>query len=94
MTERPQLIRRFNEAGYLVIVVTNQAGIAKGYYTEAHMHHLHQVMNHRLKEEYAALTSTRFIFARIIRTLPARVIAASRIRVCWSRRFGILTSIP
>ena len=50
----PQLIRRFNEAGYLVIVVTNQAGIAKGYYTEAQMHHLHDVMNHRLREEYAA----------------------------------------
>lgn len=89
----PQLIRRFNEAGYLVIVVTNQAGIAKGYYTEAQMHHLHDVMITGCVRSMRR-TSTRFIFARIIRTLPARAIAASRKRGCWSRRFGILTSIP
>lgn len=50
----PQLIKSFNEAGYLVIVVTNQAGIAKGYYTEEDMHRLHRVMNERLQKEYGA----------------------------------------
>ncbi|MDY4784946.1 HAD family hydrolase [Pygmaiobacter massiliensis] len=50
----PQLIRRFNEAGYLVIVITNQAGIAKGFYTEDDMHHLHKVLNERLQREYNA----------------------------------------
>ena len=50
----PQLIRQFNEKGYLVIVVTNQAGIAKGIYTEDQMNHLHQVMNERLQKEYGA----------------------------------------
>lgn len=50
----PELIRRCNEAGYLVIVITNQSGIARGMYTEAQMHHLHEEMNRRLGEEYGA----------------------------------------
>ena len=50
----PELIRSYNEQGYLVIVVTNQAGIAKGYYTENQMHELHRVMNERLQAEYGA----------------------------------------
>lgn len=50
----PELIRRYNDSGYLVIVVTNQAGIAKGYYTQEQMYALHCVMNERLLEEYGA----------------------------------------
>ena len=29
-----KLIKKFNDAGYLVIVVSNQGGVGKGYYTE------------------------------------------------------------
>lgn len=50
----PEKIREYNEAGYLVIVITNQSGIARGIYTEKQMHLFHEVMNRRLEEEYGA----------------------------------------
>ena len=44
----PELIRKFNDKGVPVLVVTNQAGIAKGLYTEAQMHRFHAYMNDQL----------------------------------------------
>lgn len=49
----PEAIKMLNEAGYLVIVVTNQAGIARGYYTEEDMHKLHRHIDKEL-ERYGA----------------------------------------
>ena len=43
-------VAAFNRAGWLVIVVTNQSGIGRGYYTEAAMHDLHA----RMAEDLAA----------------------------------------
>ena len=50
----PEQIAEYNRKNIPVIVVTNQAGIAKGLYTEADMHHFHTHMNRRLQEEYGA----------------------------------------
>lgn len=44
----PQFIKKFNDWGFKVIVVTNQAGIARGYYTEEDMHKLHNYINDEL----------------------------------------------
>jgi D-glycero-D-manno-heptose 1,7-bisphosphate phosphatase len=44
----PRAIRRLNEAGWLAIVVTNQAGVARGYYDEAAVVLFHAAMNQQL----------------------------------------------
>jgi len=43
-------IRRLNEAGYLVVVVTNQGGVAKGEYTCKDVEHLHAHMQNELAQ--------------------------------------------
>ena len=49
----PQAIARLNRAGYLVVVVTNQSGVARGYFSVADVNRLHQVMQQRLSDEGA-----------------------------------------
>ncbi|HUO22088.1 MAG TPA: HAD family hydrolase [Caulobacteraceae bacterium] len=51
----PQAIARLNAAGYLVIVVTNQSGIGRGYYDEAAMEAVHDEISARLNARGAAI---------------------------------------
>lgn len=46
-------VRALNDAGYLVLVVTNQAGVARGYYGEAEVVALHRWINETLRPEGA-----------------------------------------
>lgn len=48
-----EAIRLLNEAGYKVVVITNQAGVARGYYTEEDVDRLHRYINKRLAESGA-----------------------------------------
>lgn len=49
-----EAIVRLREAGYLVIVVTNQAGVARGYFTEAFVREAHRHLDSLLAPHGAA----------------------------------------
>lgn len=48
-------ITALKKAGFLVIVITNQAGIARGYYDEADMNNLHTIINMELQRHGATI---------------------------------------
>ncbi|HUC92003.1 MAG TPA: D-glycero-beta-D-manno-heptose 1,7-bisphosphate 7-phosphatase [Paenibacillus sp.] len=50
-----EAIRGFNDLGYLVIVISNQAGIARGLYSEADLHKLHGYVDELLASHGARI---------------------------------------
>jgi D-glycero-D-manno-heptose 1,7-bisphosphate phosphatase len=48
-------IKFCNENNYLAIVITNQSGVARGFYTEADIRKLHERMNEDLKKYKARI---------------------------------------
>ncbi len=47
----PEAIRMLKEEGFALIVITNQAGVARGYYTCRDVETLHGYLNEQLKKE-------------------------------------------
>lgn len=54
----PEAIKWLNDWGYLVIVVTNQSGIARGYYSEANFLAFTGWINEQLRERGAHIDAT------------------------------------
>jgi D-glycero-D-manno-heptose 1,7-bisphosphate phosphatase len=55
-----EAIRHLNDAGYLTVVVTNQSGIARGYYTESDFRVLHRWIDERLHDFGAHIDAVYF----------------------------------
>ena len=55
-----EAVKAANEAGVLAIVVTNQSGIGRGYYTEAQMHAFHAAMQADLAQLGARIDALYF----------------------------------
>ena len=45
----PEQIKRLNDAGFLVIMITNQSGIGRGYFTEETLGNIHAKMNREIE---------------------------------------------
>jgi D-glycero-D-manno-heptose 1,7-bisphosphate phosphatase len=50
-----EAVRMLNDAGWLAILVTNQAGVARGYFTEELIGEVHKVLKQELNERGAKL---------------------------------------
>lgn len=53
-------VRALNDAGYLTVIVTNQSGIGRGYYSELQFHALHGWIDRRLNEHGARIDRVYF----------------------------------
>jgi D-glycero-D-manno-heptose 1,7-bisphosphate phosphatase len=53
-------IRALNEAGYLVFVITNQSGVARGMFSEQDVRDLHDWMRNELQRDGARIDDFRF----------------------------------
>jgi D-glycero-D-manno-heptose 1,7-bisphosphate phosphatase len=53
-------IRKLNQAGFKVVLVTNQSGIARGYFPETFVHETHDLLRRMLAEEGAGLDAVYY----------------------------------
>ena len=53
----PQAIKLLNKYGFKVVVITNQSGVSRGYFTEATLHQIHQHMKEELAKYDAQISA-------------------------------------
>ncbi len=84
-----EAIRQLNDAGYLVFIVTNQAGIARGYYDAAAVDNLHDWMQGELASLGAHVDDIRYCPHHPEGIVPELSIVCD----CRKPKTGMLTSL-
>lgn len=51
----PDAVKRLREAGFVVVIVTNQSGVARGYFTEDELRKVHERLQEMLADKGAAV---------------------------------------
>lgn len=52
----PEAVRRLNDAGFLTVVITNQSGIGRGYFTEETLKDIHARLRHEVESRGGRIT--------------------------------------
>jgi D-glycero-D-manno-heptose 1,7-bisphosphate phosphatase len=55
-----EAIARLNRAGFKVVIISNQSGVARGYFPESTVHEIHQAMQERLEKHEAHIDAFYF----------------------------------
>lgn len=53
-------LKKLQDAGFLLVVITNQGGIAKGLYTHETFHQMHQYLDEELAKHQVSLTEVYY----------------------------------
>jgi len=56
----PEALRNLRQAGFGLVVITNQSGIGRGYFTESQLQEIHDRMNQLLEKENVELDGIYF----------------------------------
>lgn len=91
-----EAVAYLSQLGYKIFIVTNQSGIARGYYTVEQMNELHAYMQQKIAAAGGKIeksTTVRIILRAACRNIPVCAIVASPNRACCCRRWQNMISI-